>query len=102
MFSGDGDALIDNICPELRGNITPEMLETLTASFQDNNITMDTTGLAYVFDPETQTVTVSGDIRMTLSGQTTTIPITSMLPSLPMVQENGRWFVCVDPNSPSD
>lgn len=102
LFRGDGDALLDNFCSEQRGSITADSLESLTSAFQDNNIKADTTGLAYVFDPETQTVTVSGDVRLTVSGQTVNTPITGVLPPLPMVQENGRWFVCVDPNATSN
>lgn len=102
LFSGDGEILLDNWCSEQRVNITTEMLEILTTSFHDNNIKIDITGLAYVFDSVTQIVTISGDIRVTVSGQTVNTSISGVLPPLPMVQENGRWFVCVDPNETSN
>ncbi|MDX2077082.1 MAG: hypothetical protein SFZ02_11670 [bacterium] len=101
LFRADGQALRDNMCQAQRSAITDDVVNNLESSLSGAGATMNTEGVTYSYNDSTNTVTLGGTISVTVSGQTVDVPMdTFPLGSLPMIQENGRWFVCLDINEP--
>ena len=97
LFRADGQTLRDNMCQAQRSAITDEVVSTLESSLSGAGATIKTDGVTYSYNDSTNIVTLGGTIAISAGGQTIDVPMESFtLGNLPMVQENGRWFVCLD------
>jgi hypothetical protein len=99
LFRADGDVLREAMCESQRAAITDEVVESIAGSFSGMEATINTDGITYSYNDSTNAVTLGGTLSITVSGQTIDVPMESFpLGNLPMVQENGGWFVCLDIN----
>ena len=99
LFRADGNVLREAMCDSQRAAITDEVVETLAGSFRGMEATIDTSGIIYSYNDSTNAVTLGGTLSISVSVQTVDVPMESFpLANLPMVQENGGWFVCLDIN----
>ena len=97
IFNVDAKAIRDNLCQAQRAEITEDVLKTLEASLSGTGATIDMTGVIYTFNEAEQSVQVSGSLKVTVQDTSVDVPMSSFpLADLPMIQENGRWFVCID------
>lgn len=75
-----------------------EAADEMTGSFDDaEGFTMDVSGLTYTageVSGNNATVTISGNIRMEMAGESNELPADTLFPELPMVNEGGSWKVC--------
>lgn len=99
LFNADGQAMRDNMCKSQRAAITDEVVNQLDASLLGAGATIDTAGITYTFNDATSMVTIGGNLKVTVSGQSVDVPMTSFpLAEIPVVNEDGRWFVCLSLN----
>ncbi|MCL4253546.1 MAG: hypothetical protein KJ043_07190 [Anaerolineae bacterium] len=97
IFNADAKVIRDNLCEAQRAEITDEVVETLASSMSGTGMTIDMTGVIYTFNEAEQSVQVSGSLKVTVQDTSVDVPMSSFpLADLPMIEENGRWFVCID------
>jgi len=95
IFNADAQVIRDNMCQAQRAVMTDEIVETLESSM--SGAIVDMTGVVFTFNDATKVVQVSGSLKITIQGTSVDVPMSSFpLGDLPMVQENGRWLVCID------
>ena len=91
----DVDALRSNLCEARRGDITD--IETNSEALAAmREVSYDFSGVTYTYNESASTVTIGGEVIITVAGQTTPAPASSLVGSgsLPVVQEGGAWRVC--------
>lgn len=94
LFNADAQTLRDNTCDSQRTAITDDMIRAMDEALNDSGATVNLGNLTYTFDETTNSITVDGEIEITVSDVTQDISASNMFPSFPMVKENDRWMVC--------
>lgn len=102
LWTFDFDALSEYVCEAERGSLTE-----LQTQFEEQGISelfamveLDLSAVEYSaeVDGDTATVTLSGEMGMTMAGETQTQPISDLgFDELGMTVEDGNWVIC-DPN----
>jgi len=97
----DVDTMQSNLCEARRGDMTDaSMAEAREAmavmAAMAGGVSYDFSGVTYIYNESASTVTVGGEVIITVAGQTNYAPASSLVGSgsLPVVQEGGGWRVC--------
>ena len=96
-FKGEFNALRNAVCEARRGELTAEQEAEITAGLQamGGAGSIDSSGITYTFNSESNTVTLGGTIKVTVQGTTVDAPVDAMFAEgLPVLQEGGSWKVC--------
>lgn len=97
LFKADGATLRNNMCDAQKAAITDDVVSSLASSLGGTGATLDTAGITYTVSGNN--VTLGGNLKVTMSGQSVDVPMTSFpLGTLPVVQEGGGWKVCLSLN----
>jgi len=92
LFAGDGATVRNNTCDAQKAGITDELVNQMKSAYSASGATVDISPLTYTYDSTAKTVTVGGNIKVTISGVSTDAPVP--FPPFPVVEEGGGWKVC--------
>jgi hypothetical protein len=93
-FAGDAATARAQACASEQENIAT-YIDAISSSFSTVEASADVSGLTYTKASEsgdTATVTVGGNMSVTVAGQTTEVPFEGA--EVPLVRESGAWKVC--------
>jgi len=93
MFRLDVAALQSVTCEAKRAGITDELLAESSKSLTSG--AFDLSGVTYIYNDATSSVSVGGIIRATVNGIAMAYPANTLIPiGIPVVKEGFRWRVC--------
>lgn len=94
VFKADANAMRNVTCDAQKGQITDDMVSNLREGLAQMGQNVDISGLTYTYDSSTKMVKIGGNIKATVQGVSVDVPIASMFPEFPVVEEGGGWKVC--------
>lgn len=96
LLNGNMEVVRETVCERALAELTPEQSQAITdAASQFGDI--DMSNVTYTFNPDTNTVSLSGTLGVSMQGTSAELPVDTMFGAgIPVVEEGGNWKACPD------